>query len=167
MRSKKYIRLFLTVLFSILLLIPARPLPVQAANQNPTPEEISQIFDQVALEEKVPAEILKAIAFKESGWRQWNSSGNVVTGGSGSRPYLGIMQIGVYDPSDSETINHLKTDIAYNIAYGAEVLKSKWNMTPTIGDGDPGKLENWYLRFGPTTAGLPSIIRILRLLQAE
>jgi putative cell wall-binding protein len=144
MRSKKYIRLFLAVLFSILLLIPARPLPVQAANQNPTPEEISRIFDQVAMEEKVPAEILKAIAFKESGWRQWNSSGNVVTGGSGSRPYLGIMQIGVYDPSDSETISHLKTDIAYNIAYGAEVLKSKWNMTPTIGDGDPGKLENWY-----------------------
>lgn len=144
MRFKKYVRPVIVVFLSLLLLLPLCPLTAEAAYQNPSPTEINKIFDRVAIQEQVPAEILKAIAYGESGWRQWDSNGNVVIGGSGSRPYIGIMQVGVYDPSDSVTINKLKTDIAYNIAYGAEVLKSKWNMTPVIGDGDPGKIENWY-----------------------
>ncbi|UWG96999.1 cell wall-binding repeat-containing protein [Dehalobacter sp. DCM] len=144
MRFEKNARLFLVVFLCSLLLMPLCPLPVQAVSQNPSPQEISAIFDRVAIQEQVPAEILKAIAYGESGWRQWDSNGKVVIGGSGSRPYIGIMQVGVYDPSDTATINRLKTDIAFNIAYGAQVLKSKWNMTPVIGDGDPGKLENWY-----------------------
>jgi len=138
-----FIRFLLVLTLSFGLLFSGTP-AVTFAAQNPTPEEIKMIFDQVAKNEQVPAEILEAIAWGESGWRQWDSNGNVVTGGSGSRPYIGIMQVGTYDPADQETISKLKNDIAFNIAYGAKVLISKWEMTPRIGDGDRSKLENWY-----------------------
>jgi putative cell wall-binding protein len=136
-------RIVIAVLLAVCLIIPAVPATAKAA-QNPSVAEISKIFDQVAQEKQVPAEILKAIAYHESGWRQWDSNGNVVANYSGRRPYLGIMQVGAYNAADTATINKLKTDIAFNIAYGADVLLSKWEMTPQIGDGDKNKLENWY-----------------------
>jgi len=135
--------LAMAFLLAFCFLLTGRP-GVAEAGENPPPEEIAEIFDRVAAEKKVPAEILKAIAFVESGWRQWDKNGRVVISGSGSRPNIGIMQVSAYDPKDTETINNLKNNIAYNIAYGAEVLKDKWNMTPLIGNGDPGILENWY-----------------------
>jgi len=139
----KYVYTFLVCILVICLVIPATP-RIANGGQNPSAEEISLIFDRVAKEKQVPAEILKAIAYTESGWRQWDSSGNVVANYAGKTPYLGIMQVGTYNPADTAFVNRLKNDIAFNIAYGAEVLLSKWNMTPQIGDGDKSKLENWY-----------------------
>lgn len=134
---------FFTLIISLSLIIPSDPIAASAA-ENPSPEDISRIFDRVAQEKQVPAEILKAIAYVESGWRQWDNNGNVVTGYWGNRPSLGIMQVSAYNSRDTETLTKLKNDIAYNIAYGADVLISKWKMTPRIGDGDRSKLENWY-----------------------
>ncbi|NLI92274.1 MAG: transglycosylase SLT domain-containing protein [Peptococcaceae bacterium] len=139
----KYVKTLFIVILMVSLIIPGFPEKVNAA-QNPSPEEIVRIFDQVAQEKQVPAEILKAIAYHESGWRQWDSKGNVVANYASAKPYLGIMQVGAYDASDTATISKLKSDIAFNIAYGADVLLSKWDMTPRIGDGDKSKLENWY-----------------------
>ena len=54
------------------------------------------------------------------------------------------MQVGSYNQNDTTLVNRLKNDISFNIEYGADILVSKWNATPRIGDGDPNKLENWY-----------------------
>ena len=139
----KVIRVAYILLITLALLLPANPAPTVAA-QNPPPKEIAAIFDKVAREYQVPAEILKAIAYLETGWRQWDKNGKVVINRSGNPDYIGIMQVGTYDPRDTETVNRLKNDIEFNIAYGAKTLLSKWEMTPKIGDGDKGKLENWY-----------------------
>lgn len=142
-RFRKLFNIFIVLLLTVGLIIPGTPRTVNAG-QNPSLQEIAKIFERVAEEKEVPAEILKAIAYTESGWRQWDSRGNVVANYAGKRPYLGIMQVGTYDPADTETVNQLKNNITFNIAYGADVLLSKWEMTPRIGDGDRSKLENWY-----------------------
>lgn len=142
-RSFRPEKLVVAIVMALLLVMTGHP-RVASAGVNPPPEEISRIFDRVAEKEQVPAEILKAIAYVESGWRQWDNNGNVILSGSKSRPNIGIMQVSAYDPRDKTTVNKLKNDIEFNIAYGAKVLISKWNMTPNIGDGDRGKLENWY-----------------------
>lgn len=143
LRFFSQLRILLVIILSVCLILPGTP-HIARGGQNPSLEETAKIFEKVAQEKQVPAEILKAIAYAESGWRQWDSSGRVVANNAGSRPYLGIMQVGAYDPADTATVNKLKNDITFNIAYGADVLLSKWDMTPQIGDGDKSKLENWY-----------------------
>ena len=119
-KACKKTHLFIALLLIVCLILPA-PRMAKAA-QNPSREEIARIFERVAQEKQVPAEILEAIAYTESGWRQWDSCGNVVANYAGKRPYLGIMQVGAYDPADTATVNRLKNDIAFNIAYGADVI---------------------------------------------
>ncbi len=92
----------------------------------------------------IPPVILKAIAYTESGWRQWDNNGNVVSSYWGGNPNIGIMQVGSYNSNNTALVNRLKNDINFNIEYGADILLSKWNATPRIGDGDRNKLENWY-----------------------
>ena len=135
-KTKATARILLAVVLTICLILPLTPAPAMAG-QNPPVEEIAKIFDRVAQEKKVPAEILKAIAYHESHWQQFYANGQPV-----GKYYLGIMQ--VCPPKDPQVVQRLKYDIAYNIAYGADILKAKWDATPRIGDGDPAKLENWY-----------------------
>jgi len=98
----------------------------------------------------IPPSLLKAVGWVESGWRQFTPSG---------RPLLsfdfgyGIMQItsgmagafaspaGTLDP---EVQTEIASDYQYNIAFGAHALAEKWDSVPTIGDGNPSVLENWY-----------------------
>lgn len=129
----------LIIVLAVTMILPFFTQNAEAANRNPSLEEISAKFDRIAKEKNVPAAILKAVAYEESEWRQWNSSGYVVSAG----PNLGIMQVNS-SGLNSATINKLKNDIDYNIAYGADLLKSKYEAVPQIGDGDPNKLENWY-----------------------
>ncbi|AGA70633.1 cell wall-binding protein [Desulfitobacterium dichloroeliminans LMG P-21439] len=110
---------------------------------NPSYDEINQLLEEVAKEKGIPSAILKAIAFKESSWRQFDKLGEAIV----SRPVhpaIGIMQVATYNDNDLETIEKLKTDIGFNIRRGADLLNEKWGFTPTIGDGDRNKLENWY-----------------------
>lgn len=132
------------MLFLIICLIFPIGQTVNASNQNPSLQEIAAIFDKVGYEKQIPPVILKAIAYTESGWRQWDSAGNVVTAYWEGNPNIGIMQVGSYNQNDTTLVNKLKNDINFNIEYGADILLSKWNATPRIGDGDPNKLENWY-----------------------
>lgn len=98
----------------------------------------------------VPASLLAAIGWVESGWRQFSAS---------HRPLVspdfgyGIMQVtsgmsgafgqvrGGIDPA---TQSRIASEYRFNIAYGAGILIRKWSRTPRIGDGDPAVLENWY-----------------------
>ena len=110
---------------------------------NPSYDEINQLMEKIAKEKQIPSVILKAIAFKESSWRQFDKNGQPLLSRP-DHPAIGIMQIATYNDNDVETINKLKTDIEFNIRMGADLLNEKFAFTPTIGDGDRNKLENWY-----------------------
>lgn len=96
----------------------------------------------------VPPAILKAIAWIESNWRQFDND-NV--------PLLspdfgyGIMQItsGMANSAGAGTIpltvqNHIGGDYLYNIAYGARMLATAFNALPAVNNADPTILEDWY-----------------------
>ncbi|MFZ3132294.1 MAG: cell wall-binding repeat-containing protein [Desulfosporosinus sp.] len=142
-------KLFVVFLIQCYLLMSFRT--VNAATppvQNPSPAIIAQKLESVARQKGIPSVILKAVAFKESSWRQWDSQGNPIL----SRPVhpaIGIMQITSYSDLgtdiDKANIEKLKNDINYNISVGADLLNEKFTKnTPQIGDGDRNKLENWY-----------------------
>lgn len=118
--------------------------PQPDVRQNPPLEIINQKLETIAREKNIPGVILKTIAFKESAWKQWDSEGQTVLGGSDPHPAIGIMQVATYNEADVLTIQRLKDDLDFNIARGADLLNEKWNMVPKIGDGDRNKLENWY-----------------------
>lgn len=132
----------------LLLMVPAFAFSLSATDEtttykNPSREEIAQKLENVAKEKNIPSVILKTVAFAESSWRQWDSTGKVVTGGSETSPSYGIMQISVKS-ADPTKIEELKNDIDYNISAGADLLNEKFAAVPKIGDGDRNKLENWY-----------------------
>ncbi len=110
--------------------------------QNPSYEEVESIIEEVAEEKNIPAVILKAIAWKESNYRQFDKNGDPFV----SYGNTGIMQINkVHTHLDQDK---LRNDIRYNIEAGADILLNSWNSAgrnlPTIGDMNNNVLENWY-----------------------
>ncbi len=98
----------------------------------------------------IPPVLLKAIGWVESGWRQFDQSGRPLVAPDFG---YGVMQVtsgmaGAFGdvrgavPPDVQS--KIATKYAYNIAYAAGILASKWAATPRIGNGDPSVLENWY-----------------------
>lgn len=108
---------------------------------NPPDTYIRAALKDAALRYNVPSAILMAIAYQESGWRQFDASGNTVIGSNATSQDIGIMQINSLGRSD---IDRLMTDIDYNIETGAAMLDGKWKLAPGIGDRDRNVLENWY-----------------------
>ncbi len=97
----------------------------------------------------IPPVLLKAIAWQESSWRQFDSKGDPLLGFD--EIGIGIMQISNYNrdpqtqtPAEKDYIEKLKTDYEFNISEGARMLCQKWRATPRIGNGDRNILENWY-----------------------
>jgi len=119
------------------------PCPARAAvtGVNPPDTAIRAKLRDAALRYNVPSVILMAIAYQESGWRQFDASGNPVVGYNDSSQDVGIMQINTSGRSD---VDRLMSDIDYNIEVGARMLDSKWKLAPGIGDRDRNVLENWY-----------------------
>lgn len=112
-------------------------------NVNPSLSVINSKLETIARAKNIPSLILKAIAFRESTWHQWDAQGNPILS-AGSHPAIGIMQIASYNDSDTVTIDNLKNNIDINISKGADILNEKWDMVPKIGNGDRNILENWY-----------------------
>jgi hypothetical protein len=108
---------------------------------NPPDTSIRARLKDAALRYNVPSAILMAIAYQESGWRQFDASGNTVVGSNATTQDVGIMQINTSGRSD---VDRLMTDIDYNIETGAKILDGKWKLAPGIGDRDRNVLENWY-----------------------
>ncbi|MCL1918923.1 MAG: transglycosylase SLT domain-containing protein [Peptococcaceae bacterium] len=118
----------------------ALPGQIKAAEQ-PSWEEMARIFEQVGREKNIPPEILKAIAYKESGWGQFYADGRPkIADGK----YVGVMQVTMLDSLDAETRYKIQYDVCFNVAYGADILNEKWEMAPNIGNGDRTVVENWY-----------------------
>jgi hypothetical protein len=125
----------------IALLVSAAPGSASAGGTNPPDTSIRARLKDAALRYNVPSAILMAIAYQESGWRQFDASGNTVIGSNATSQDIGIMQINTSVRTD---IDRLMTDIDYNIEIGAKILDGKWKLAPGIGDRDRNVLENWY-----------------------
>ena len=98
----------------------------------------------------IPAAILKAIGWVESGWRQFTPRGAPLL--SPDFGY-GIMQITsgmdgafghLHGSIDEASQSAIASDYQFNIDYGARILAQKWSSTPKIGAGDPAVIEDWY-----------------------
>ncbi|MDQ0298186.1 hypothetical protein J2S78_000594 [Salibacterium salarium] len=121
----------------------------------PSNEELSykqkkDLLTEEALEKDIPPEILKAIAFEETGMRQFDENGDPVLN-ENEDGGIGIMQV-TLNEDDFENRNvdqdRLENDTAYNIEIGAELLNEKWewsgDIIPSVNDGNRHILENWY-----------------------
>jgi uncharacterized YkwD family protein len=108
----------------------------------PLYEEIDLLLTREALSQEIPPEIVKAIAFEESGWMQCEDGEPLVAPDNG----IGIMQI--TDHSNEYDEERLKYDIEYNIRVGVSILNEKYGYsginTPVLNDGDRDTIENWY-----------------------
>lgn len=120
--------------------VPAGVLGVPLGT-NPPDTSIRARLKDAALRHNIPSVILMAIAYQESGWRQFDAGGNPIIGTNATSQDVGIMQINTSGRND---VDRLMSDIDYNIDIGARILDGKWKVTPGIGDGDRNVLENWY-----------------------
>ena len=133
----------LVLVVAIVLSLSAGPGTALSAplGTNPPVTYIRACLKAAALRYNVPSVILMAIAYQETGWRQFDANGNTVLGLNTTSQDIGIMQINSWGRND---IDRLMTDIDYNIDTGAKMLDGKWKLTPDIGDRDRNVLENWY-----------------------
>ena len=107
---------------------------------NPSFQHINCLLTNAALAYNIPPEVVKAVAFQESGWRQYGANKKPLIASDGG---IGIMQL-TNQPKYSE--EKLKTDIFYNIQAGVEVLDSMYkrgDLPKIIGAGRQ-VIENWY-----------------------
>ncbi|UOK57826.1 cell wall-binding repeat-containing protein [Bacillus sp. OVS6] len=105
------------------------------------------LLTNAALELEVPAEIVKAVATKESiDWQQFKNGEPILSGDGG----IGIMQITVYPAADEE---NLKKNAIFNIYSGVKRLKDYLTVpvgsnqsAPLVQKDDPAAsyLERWY-----------------------
>lgn len=120
---------------------------VSAADEQPlSVAETQQILREVAVAKGIPAEILKAIAFVETGMKQYNNDGTPIKTADGG---IGIMQLTLSASEISQfnvDVEKLKYDTKYNIEQGADHLLRKWkNMNlPKVNNYEQDKLEDWY-----------------------
>lgn len=102
----------------------AAGLNIPAAGKNPDRATIEALLDRAADKYGIPRAILKGIALRESNWRQYDAGGNPVAGRNPTTTDWGIMQINDYWHPDAYP--RAKTDIVYNILYGAKYLSGQY-----------------------------------------
>ncbi len=109
-------------------------------NQNPSFQHLNCLLTNAALEANIPPEVVKAVATKESGWKQFDGNGQPIISQDGG---IGLMQITNQSGYDQQK---LKYDINYNIQAGVEILSKMYQRTdlPKIKDAKPEVIENWY-----------------------
>jgi hypothetical protein len=123
-----------------------------ATGSNPSYADISALLESAATDPDpvrdltIPPQVLKAIAYVESQWRQYDTGGHVVISGDAVCG-VGMMQVTATESPDPQ---RLATDIAYNVSEAARILRAKWaaqGSNPPNDTGtadDPAVVENWY-----------------------
>lgn len=104
---------------------------------------------------RFPCELLKALTFQESGWRQFcvpDRPADQV--GGASRTIIsfdcgyGIGQVtsGMHQ-GETPAFDRARVagDATYNLATGTQILAAKWHATNCVGDNQPDLIEDWYL----------------------
>jgi len=109
---------------------------------------VGKKIEDMANKYDIPPVLLKAIAWMESGWKQYKldpTTGLPLT----DQPFIsndggiGIMQISEANYPEYD-VAKLKSDLDYNLEAGCQILNNKWRAYPKIGDGNRNVLENWY-----------------------
>ncbi|MDX8363769.1 S-layer homology domain-containing protein [Cytobacillus sp. IB215665] len=108
--------------------------------------KIKELLTESATKHGIPPEILKAMAYVDTGMKQFDDEGNPLVGEEGG---IGLMQVVL---SEDEMMakgidrSKLETDTQYNIDIAAQLLKEKWESAniPTINDHVPAVIEHWY-----------------------
>jgi soluble lytic murein transglycosylase-like protein len=108
--------------------------------------EIKTMLREIAVENGIPPEILKAIAYNETVMQQYNSAGQPNISSDGG---IGIMQVTLPEAEAKAKgidLERLKWDTRYNIQIGAKILKEKWDNPnlPKINDKNPSVVADWY-----------------------
>ncbi len=102
----------------------AAGLHIPPVGQNPDRATIDELLNRAADKQGIPRPILKAIALRESNWRQYDGNGNPVAGRNPTTTDWGLMQINDYwHPA---AFPRGKTDIVYNLSYGADYLARQY-----------------------------------------
>jgi hypothetical protein len=114
--------------------------------KNPSLEELDKAIGELSAEHGVPTEIIKAIAWRESGCQQWRANGTLVYNKTDCG--LGMMQL-TGATAKAFDVDKLKDDWRYNLESGIKVLNNKWARAQRRGHvtADPRErrvLENWY-----------------------
>jgi len=109
---------------------------------------MGQKIEDMANKYDIPPALLKAIAWMESGWKQYKL--DPTTGlPLKDQPFIaedggiGIMQISEANYPEFD-VAKLKSDLDYNLEAGCQILNNKMRANPKIGDGNRNVLENWY-----------------------
>lgn len=129
----------------VAVIVAASSLVVSAAERStvqPPYKEVKEMITEAALEYNIPPEVLKAIAYTESGYDQFKNGEPYISDDGG----IGVMQITPDNIDITVDEERLKYDIAYNIEIGARVLDSKWDLSylPQMNNDERNVLENWY-----------------------
>ncbi|PFH87014.1 immunoglobulin-like domain-containing protein [Bacillus sp. AFS088145] len=136
--------------------------------KNPPYQQINCLLTNAALSKEIPPEVVKAVAEQESGWRQFDDNGNVISNGSEGDKHkgYGIMQVTDEVPNPER----LQTDIIYNIEQGVKILNAKYELQipssvpriPRIKDAGKDIIENWYFPVMAYNGIVPSNSPIFR-----
>jgi hypothetical protein len=107
--------------------------------------EKKEMLTEIANSKGIPAEVLKAIAYQETGMKQFTPDGQPLITEDGG---IGIMQV-TLSPEELERrgidVDSLKWDTRYNIEVGADILLEKWNLNlPKVNNHSKKHLEDWY-----------------------
>jgi tetratricopeptide (TPR) repeat protein len=116
--------------------------------KNPSPDEIGRAMEELSFSFGIPTEIMKGVAFQESGVQQWRPDGSFVHNVTDCG--LGMMQL-TGSTAEEFDVERLKTDWRYNLEAGVKVLQSKWQRVlrerwkgKDLPAPDAAILENWY-----------------------
>jgi hypothetical protein len=139
--SYRFVALVLVVAMMLSLCVAPGTATAAPRGVNPPDTYIRARLKDAALRYNIPSAILMAIAYQESGWRQFDANGDTVVRPEATSQDVGIMQINTAGRND---VDRLMSDIDYNIETGAKMLDGKWKLAPGIGDRDRNVLENWY-----------------------
>jgi hypothetical protein len=103
---------------------------------------------------RFPCELLRAIAFRESSWRQFcvpDRPDDQIGGpsrtliafdcGYGVGQVTSGMRVGETPAFDRDRV---AAEAFYNLATGTQILAAKWKVTQCVGDNQPAIIEHWY-----------------------
>ena len=102
----------------------AQGLNIPATGKNPDKSTIDELLNRAADKYNVSRSVLKAIALRESDWTMYTANGTPVKGSNSTSTDWGMMQIN--DKAHAGAFPKAKTDIVYNIEYGAKYLSKQY-----------------------------------------
>lgn len=102
---------------------------------NPSHYVINNYIEHVCGGTRFSPELVKAIAWHESNWRQFDKRGNPTFSGKD----WGIMRINERTARKSRMdLKRIKTDWRYNVRCGVQILETKYRQVPAL-----QKQKNW------------------------